>query len=52
MKSEIEKAILYLTSQIKDGVPADKALKYTQAALNLAHTEHVLEKNLDDGMNP
>jgi len=38
MEETIEKAILFLASQIKDGVSADDALKYTQAALNLANT--------------
>lgn len=37
MKIEIENAMKVLAKKINDGVEADKALKYTQAALNLAH---------------
>lgn len=38
MDEKIVKAIEYLAEQIKEGVSADEALKYTQAALNLANT--------------
>ena len=37
MKTEIETAIKTLTDQIKPDMKADDALKFTQAALNLAH---------------
>jgi hypothetical protein len=37
MKTEIEKAIEVLAKKITADVKADDALKYTQAALNLAH---------------
>ena len=38
MEKKIEEAILFLAGQIKNGVTADDALKYTQASLNLANT--------------
>lgn len=37
MKSEIEKAIKVLLEKIDSQTTPDEALKYTQAALNLAH---------------
>lgn len=42
MKTEIEKAIELLAQKITTDVKADDALKFTQAALNLAHTMSVL----------
>ena len=42
MKDEIENSIKVLVNKIANGATADEALKYTQAALNLAHTEQVL----------
>jgi len=41
MKIEIEKAIKLLAEKITKDIKADEALKFTQAALNLAHTEQV-----------
>lgn len=43
MQTEINKAIKLLAEQVGKGVKADEALKYTQAALNLAHTLQVLK---------
>lgn len=43
MKTEIETAVEVLTKKIDNTVKADEALKFTQAALNLAHTSQVLE---------
>ena len=42
MKTEIETAMKVLTEKVNNNVKADEALKFTQAALNLAHTSHVL----------
>ena len=42
MKNEIEKAIKLLAEKITNDVKADDALKFTQAALNLAHVEETL----------
>lgn len=42
MIDEIEKAIKLLAEKITESVKADDALKFTQAALNLAHTEATL----------
>ena len=39
MEDEIERAILFLSRTIKDGVSADNALKFTQASLNLANVK-------------
>lgn len=41
MKTEIENAIKLLAEKVKGDVKADDALKFTQAALNLAHTAQV-----------
>ena len=38
MKNKLEKAIEDLAGRIDSEVKADDALKYTQAALNAAHT--------------
>jgi len=43
MKTEIENAIKLLAEKIDSNVKADDALKYTQAALNLAHVVATLE---------
>lgn len=43
MYSEIERAINLLASNITVNTNADDALKYTQAALNLAHAEVTLK---------
>ncbi len=43
MRSKLEKAIEQLADKINKEVKADEALKYTQAALNAAHTIHVIE---------
>ena len=45
MKKEVEKAIENLVSEIKEGVDADKALKISQAALNLANCQSVMSSN-------
>ena len=42
MTTEIEDAIKVLTAKITADVKGDDALKWTQAALNLAHTSQVL----------
>lgn len=38
MKDTIENAISNLTNKVKENTSANDALKFTQAALNLAHT--------------
>jgi hypothetical protein len=38
VKTEIESVIKLLTAKITSDTKADDALKFTQAALNLAHT--------------
>lgn len=47
MKVEIgiASAIKVLAEKITSSVKADDALKYTQAALNLAHTDQVLTQS-------
>lgn len=45
MKSEIEKAIQVLLKKITTDTKADDALKFTQAALNLAHIEDAIHVN-------
>jgi len=42
MKEELEKAIKILAEMITKDMKADDALKYTQAALNAAHTIQVI----------
>lgn len=42
MKTEVEAAIKLLAGKITQDVKADDALKFTQAALNLAHVEATL----------
>ena len=44
MKTEIENAIKLLSEKISSDVRADDALKFTQAALNLAHTAQVAKQ--------
>lgn len=39
MDTKIEKAIEFLAGKVSGGVTADEALKFTQAALNLAHVQ-------------
>jgi hypothetical protein len=41
-KAKLVKAIAVLADNINDEIGADEALKYTQAALNAAHTIAVL----------
>ena len=41
MNDKFEKAIDFLAEEIKKGVSAGDALKYSQAALNLAHAANV-----------
>lgn len=43
MKTEIETAIKLLAENIASDIKADDALKFTQAALNLAHVLATLE---------
>ena len=42
MNDKIKNAIDILTDAINKEMKADEALKYTQAALNLAHTAQVI----------
>lgn len=46
MKTKIEEAIKILAEKISADVKSDDALKFTQAALNLAHTSQVLAQVL------
>jgi hypothetical protein len=51
MNDSIEKAIENLTKKVSSDVKSDDALRYTQAALNIAHTQSVLnqtKKNEDN----
>lgn len=50
MQEKITTAIKLLAEKINAGVKADDALKFTQAALNLAHTSQVV-KFVDKGVN-
>lgn len=43
MEEKIDKAILILAEKIVQPVRPEDALKYTQAALNLAHVKQLLE---------
>ena len=43
MDEKIEKAIENVVSMVRANVKAEEALKYTQAALNLAHAKAILE---------
>jgi len=43
MKTKIENAIEILLTKITDKTDFDAALRYTQAALNLAHTAVTLD---------
>lgn len=43
MNNETKKAIKSLTEKITADISADDALKFTQAALNLAHTEATIK---------
>ena len=43
MNKEIEAAIKALTARVNTDVKSDDALKFTQAALNLAHVASVLK---------
>lgn len=42
MNEEIEKSIKLLAAKISQSTTPDEALKFTQAALNLAHTAATL----------
>jgi len=44
MASEIENAIKLLAEKITGDVKSEDALRYTQAALNLAHVKQVLKQ--------
>jgi len=46
MYDEIDKAIKLLAQKITGDIKSDDALKYTQAALNLAHAKITL-KNME-----
>ena len=43
MKKEIEQAIKLLSQKVDNSVKSDDALRFTQAALNLAHVLAVLD---------
>ena len=43
MKTEIEKAIKVLTEKISNNTTADEALKFTQAIVNIANAQKVIE---------
>ncbi len=48
MKAEIEKAIKLLAEKVDKDIKSEDALRYTQAALNLAHvaaTQHNMENS-------
>lgn len=49
MNTEIEKAIKLLAEKITSNVKGDDALKFTQSALNLAHTIATMEATLNRG---
>ena len=51
MENNTENAIKALTLKITEKCTADEALKYTQAALNLAHTQSVLDQNKRNEIN-
>lgn len=42
MDEKIDKAIENVVSMVRPNVKADEALKFTQAALNLAHAKDIL----------
>ena len=44
-EAKLTKAIEVLADKIKGDIRADDALKYTQAALNAAHTQQVLRQD-------
>jgi hypothetical protein len=43
MDKKIDEAILVLTNKITPAIREDQALKFTQAALNLAHVKSIYE---------
>ena len=43
MEDELDRAIKILAGKINQAIQPDHALKYTQAALNLAHVKAQLE---------
>lgn len=47
MEDSINSAIKFLAKKIVGGVTPDEALKYTQAALNLAHVLQVKKQTSD-----
>tara|TARA_R100001480_G_scaffold130028_1_gene127569 strand:+ start:149 stop:304 length:156 start_codon:yes stop_codon:yes gene_type:complete len=49
MKTEINRAIEVLAGKITENVESSDALKFTQAALNLAHVNAVNINNDKDG---
>jgi len=52
MKTEIKNAIKLLAQKITGDVKADEALKFTQAALNLAHVSQlVVQTKIVEGKN-
>lgn len=48
MEEKIERAIEVLTGKIVQSIQPDQALKYTQAALNLAHVKTILAGEAKD----
>jgi hypothetical protein len=50
MRSAIEDAIKLLAEKINASVSPDEALKFTQAALNLAHTDATMEATRRENM--
>lgn len=46
MDEKIERALDVLAGKIVQSVQPDQALKFTQAALNLAHVKQILESKV------
>lgn len=44
MENEVKEAIKALAEKLKTNVASDEAMRYSQAALNLAHTLQVLKQ--------
>ena len=49
MKTETEEAIKLLSSKAKNAIHSTDALKYSQAALNLAHAEATMSNITAEG---
>lgn len=52
MKDHIQKAIENLTEKVTGSVESADAMRYTQAALNLAHLETVVSENEKRNLTP